>query len=481
MSKAESKMMDMLKNVQDPWRFLPHTFAAHLSGGKWVPYDYLVLLSHVITAAIAQGNGRILVEIPPRHGKSTFISQWLPAWFLANWPDQNVMLATYETNFATTWGRRTRNLLKEHNDTICQWHVDANGDQLHELISTDSAAAARWTTTMGGGMMTAGVGGPLTGSGGQLLIIDDPHKNWKEAMSPVTKKMIHEWFDSTFYTRCEPDATIIVLHTRWMEDDLIGYLKSQHKDKWLELRMPAIAEEDDPLGRVIGEALCPQRYDEKKLAKIKEASRALTWAGLYQQRPVPVAGNIFKIADWKRYKRAPICKFKIQSWDTGYKKGEESAYTVCQTWGVSELGYFKLDQFRERLEYPQLKKQVMIQYMTHRPHAILIEDRASGQSLIQDFQQSSTLPIIPIPAIDDKVVRAMAVSPLQEAHLLWIPADDQEEDEFINRCAMFPNGRWKDEIDTMSQALIYLQANSILGKVVGIMPRQVLKLIEGYQ
>jgi hypothetical protein len=137
----------------DVWKYLPHTFATVMSGGLWVPFKHLILLSHIITAAIARGNGRIIISLPPRHGKSWFLSQWLPAWFLSMWPDKKVILSTYEANFAATWGRRVRNIIKQ------------DGHRVGVSLAEDATASNNWETSMGGGMMTAGIGGPITGKG----------------------------------------------------------------------------------------------------------------------------------------------------------------------------------------------------------------------------------------------------------------------------------------------------------------------------
>jgi hypothetical protein len=143
-------------------------------------------------------------------------------------------------------------------------------------------------------MVTAGIGGPITGRGGHVIIIDDPVKNWEQAMSESFRKKSIEWFNSTLYTRCEPGASIIVLMTLWHQEDLAGYLLSQHSDNWEEIRFPAIAEDNDILGRLPGQALCPERYDEAVLEGIRASLGSRMFASLYQQRPSAEEGNIFK-------------------------------------------------------------------------------------------------------------------------------------------------------------------------------------------
>lgn len=462
----------------DVWKYLPHTFATVMSGGLWVPFKHLILLSHIITSAIARGNGRIIISLPPRHGKSWFLSQWLPAWFLSMWPDKKVILSTYEANFAATWGRRVRNIIKQ------------DGHRVGVSLAEDATASNNWETSMGGGMMTAGIGGPITGKGFHLGLIDDAHKNWQEAQSSTIRNTIKDWFDSTFYTRAEPGATIVVLMTRWHEDDLIGYLmREKHEDGWLHVRIPAIAEdwnnEEDVLGRQVGEALCPERYDVTALNRIKTNMTPMMWNALFQQRPAPMEGSIFLRKNWKTYKIQPPCHFTLQSWDTASKKNWDSAYSVCQTWGVSSQGAVLIDQWRGRVEFPQLRKMAEIQYLKHKPNVVLIEDRDSGQALIQQLQQDTIMPILPIYPDLDKVIRAQAVSPMHEAGRVWVPDPTLPNRiwvaDLIESCATFPNGLWKDEIDSMSQALSYIMTMAMSGRILTTERRRTSQLLEGYR
>lgn len=458
----------------DLWKLLPHTFATIMSDGAWIAFKYLVMISHVIATAIGMGGGRIAISVPPRHGKSWFLSQWVPTWFLANWPTSRVILTTYEANFAATWGRRVRNIVADV------------GARVGLYLADDSTAANNWATSVGGGMVTAGVGGPITGKGFNLGIIDDPHKNWQEAQSETTRKMVQDWFDSTFYTRAEPGATIVVIHTRWHADDLIGYLKREKpSDGWFHIRIPAIAEEDlDPVGRMAGDALCPERYDIDALERIKANLSAMMWAALFQQRPSPAEGTVFLREKWKHYKVMPKCNFILQSWDTASKKNYDAAYSVCQTWGVSELGAVLIDQWRQRVEYPQLRKQLEIQYLKYRPNVILIEDRDSGQALLQAAQQETSLPVIGIYPDMDKVIRAQAVSPWHESGRVWVPwitPETQWVGDLIENAAMFPNALWKDEIDTMSQALAYIMTMAIGGRIQHGVKRRTGQLLSGFR
>jgi len=258
--------------AREPWRWAPHTFAHHASGGRWRPYTHLQVIGERIADAVAAGGGRIIVNCPPRHGKSELISHWTPTWMLDSLPASRVILCSYESGIATGWGRIVRNEFE-------------GNDRLRTSLRADSRSAHRWHTPEGGGMIAAGVGGPISGIGGDLLIVDDPVKNWQEAYSGVYRTRLVDWFLSTFTTRAEPGATIIVVMTRWHVDDLTGYLLAEHGQAWTVLSMPATAGGSDLLGRAPGEALCPQRYDRAALAGIRSAVGAQVWEALYQQQP----------------------------------------------------------------------------------------------------------------------------------------------------------------------------------------------------
>lgn len=214
--------------------------------------------------------------MPPRHGKSELVSKWLPAWFLSVFPQRRVILSSYEATFARSWGRKAR-----------QCFIDASA-LTGQLVSDEQTAAADWETTQGGGMVTAGVGGPITGRGADLLIIDDPIKNAEEALSETIRNAHWDWWQSTASTRIEPGGCAIVIATRWHPEDLTGrmLLSAEQGDMQVRrLRLPALAEPGDPLGRDEGEALWPARWPTAKLLERQRATDAYWWQALYQQSP----------------------------------------------------------------------------------------------------------------------------------------------------------------------------------------------------
>lgn len=399
--------------------------------------------------AVERGDiDRLMILMPPRHGKSEEASIRFPAWFLGRNPDRRVISCSYNAALSADFGRKARNLVDSPIYRAIFPEIK---------LSADSKAALSWDI-MGsddGGYIGAGVGGPITGRGGDILIIDDPIKNAEDADSITYREKIWEWYTSTAYTRLEKGGAIILILTHWHDDDLAGRLRKAEKDggdKWHILSLPAIAEEDDEY-RKEGEALWPGRFDLDALERIKVAVGSRFWTALYQQRPDIKGGAIFKREWWRFYRELPEYEHRVHSWDTGFKKGEENDPSVCLTMNKCEDGYYISNVFRERLEFPELRRQALARYDAESPDEVLIEDKASGQSLIQELQRDSALPIIPYKVDRDKVARANAASPMVEAGKVFLPESAPWVDDFITECAQFPVGTHDDQVDAMTQAI----------------------------
>ncbi|MCC6419952.1 MAG: hypothetical protein IT429_17085 [Gemmataceae bacterium] len=268
----------------DVARHTPGGLAWHASRGRWVSPPHLTLLNRKLLDVAAGRCRRLVISMPPRHGKSELTSRYFPAWFLGSYPDRRVILTSYEANFAAGWGRKARDVL------------GATGHLFGVKVSGASSAADRWEIEgREGGMVTAGVGGPITGRGADVLIVDDPVKNAEEARSPTQREKAWDWFKSTAYTRLEPNGSVILIMTRWHRDDLAGRLLSQAADldgyRWEVISLPALATESDPLGRQPGEALWPQRYPAERLEATRKDIEAFWWAALYQQDPTAEGGT----------------------------------------------------------------------------------------------------------------------------------------------------------------------------------------------
>lgn len=326
-------------------------------------------------------------------------------------------------------------------------------------MSEDSTAAHRFNTTRGGAYFAVGRGGPITGRGANLLILDDLLKDWSEANSETIRRALHDWFSSVAYTRLAPGGAIVLIQTRWHEDDLAGrLLAGSSSEHWEVLSLPAIAERDESF-RKQGESLWHAQFPLPELERKRSAIGEQAWVSLYQQRPTAAGGAIFK-RDWWQFYKPPVAEpFNriIQSYDTAFKRGSDNDYSVCTTWGVADTGYFLLHLFRGRVEFPELKRLLSSMAEQWKPHAILIEDRASGQSLVQELKHSTALPIIPVKVDTDKVARAQAVTPLMEAGKVFLPESASWLNDFIDEMASFPNGVHDDVVDSTTQALNYLR------------------------
>lgn len=439
--------VELTKDSQTPWVFAPH----------------LKILDEWLVDLAEGRRKRILVSMPPRHGKSELISFWFPLWFLAKFPQKRVMLASYEHDFAAEWGRKVR-------DSVIEW-----GDKLGISVNPDKLAAHAWQLQGSHhiSMQTAGVGGPLTGKGADALIIDDPIKNNVDAASETIRERNWNWFQTAAHSRLEPGGFIIVVATRWHEDDLIGRLERASQDDsgaaYDILKFPALAEKNDPLGREEGDPLWPARYPKLELESIRKIYTPYNWSALYQQRPTPEEGGGVKRKWWKFYhaQYPPSCEAMLQSWDLAFKDLQDSDYCVGQVWGRSGASVYLLDQARGRMNLPEVSS--AIRNMTQRyPKALrkLIEDKANGPALIQTLQHE-VMGMIPVKVKESKDARLAAVTPMIEAGNVFLPGKKNALDEwepaypwvahFIEECAAFPNGTNDDMVDAMVHALRFFQ------------------------
>ncbi|TWU27571.1 Terminase-like family protein [Bythopirellula polymerisocia] len=259
----------------------PGSFAQIVSQGRWSPAKHLAYLDQAIVDAIDQAAEEnldgLVVSMPPQHGKSMLCSHYLPAWYLGKFPDRRVILTSYEADFAASWGRKARDLLEQH------------GHLFGVRVNRRSSAANRWDLEgREGGMTAAGVGGPITGKGAHLLIVDDPIKNDEEARSSTFREKQWQWWQSVATTRLRPGALMVVIQTRWHRDDLTGRILHQARDtgdRWKVVKFPALAEEHDILGRKPGEALWPEVFTQERLEQVKATHTNYYWSSLYQQNP----------------------------------------------------------------------------------------------------------------------------------------------------------------------------------------------------
>lgn len=401
--------------------------------------------------AIERGDiNRLMVFAPPRHGKSCLVSEFFPAWAIGRNPEWHVISCSYGQIRANDVGRKVRNQIDSH---------------VHQAvfagcrIAEDMKSIQHFSTEQGGEYYSMGVGGSLTGRGSDLLVIDDPHKDRQSVESKIERKKIQDWFQGVAYTRLHPGGRILIINTRWHEDDLCGWLLREHDDEnWTVLNMPAIAEENDVLGRQPGEALWPESFPLKTLNKIKRAIGSYEWAAQYQQHPTPAEGSIVKYEWLKRYDPLRTPKFikTVLSCDTAFKSTEFADPTAILVWGVTKTDYYLLDVFCKRLEFPELKRAISGLCGKWNASACLVEDRASGQSLIQEFKRISPIPTIPVSTRNvDKVTRFSSVSHYFESGNVLLPTNASWLAEYETQITTFPYDKHDDMVDATSQFLLW--------------------------
>jgi predicted phage terminase large subunit-like protein len=439
-------------------RSSPAGFAHVVSRGSWVPYRWLRELNALLMEMAAGECDRAIITAPPRHGKSELISKYTPAWWLGTFPDDKVILGSYEASFAAGWGGKARDLLEEHGLSIF-------GIQ----VSHASRARDEWSIKgRRGEMHTCGVGGPMTGKGADILIIDDPFKNDKEANSETIRESKWEWWKSTARTRLEPGGKIIILQTRWHEDDLVGRILESEPGRWKVLNLPAIAEEDDALGREPGEALCPQRFDTPALQELETAVGEYWWNALFQGRPGAKDGNIFK-DEWflNRFrvsgdhyivgdKKIPI-RNCTHFWtvDTASTLKKTSDYTALGMWAATKGSkLLLLDVFHAKLEEPDIVPTIQKKYEAtpkrQRPQVIGIED-------LGIFQQAerATKPMLVVERLEadkDKLSRSLTFAAMAKAGKVWFNEDARWFDKYKAEHTSFPRGKHDDQVDMSSYA-----------------------------
>jgi predicted phage terminase large subunit-like protein len=433
----------------------PASLAYSLSGGRWYPAEHLLLLDEALVQVAAGEIKNLMVFMPPRHGKSELTSKFFPTWYLSRFPDKRVILTSYEADFASSWGYKVRSLIQEHGPT-----------KLGIEIAPNSSARDRWDI-LGhyGGMMTAGVGGAITGKGADLLIIDDPVKNAEQAQSKRLREKTLDWYKSTAYTRLEPGGAVVVIQTRWHDADLSGALLEDEGHKWKVINLPALAGLNDPLGRKPGEALFRQRFDEAALADIKETLGPYWWAALYQQTPQDEEGAIFKTQFFQyatltggvidlgeRKYLYDDCEI-FQTCDPAATKSSKADYFVLATWAKTpENDLVLLDLLRLRLESPDQVKLFWQQFRKWRPASQWVETVGAGKILYQ-FLDKEGLPVKELkPGTRDKVTRAIPAAARMAAGRIYFRAGAPWIQELEDELLAFPNGTHDDQVDNVSYA-----------------------------
>jgi predicted phage terminase large subunit-like protein len=407
---------------------------------------------------------RLAITLPPRHLKSICTSVAFVAWILGHDPTRNIVCASYSDNLAAKLALDCRALMES------EWYRRIFPKT---RISREKSAGTDFMTTARGGRFATSVGGTLTGRGGDFIIIDDPLKP-DDAFSEAKRSAVNEWFDRTVSSRLNNPSTgvIVLIMQRLHPEDLIGHVMSKNLDRlWCFLNLPAIAQEEEYIRigdnyklhhRMPGELLDGERQPKKILDELKGQLGSFNFSAQYLQCPIPQDGELINWNWFRTYKEVPeraLEDILVQSWDVASKAGEHNDFSVCTTWLLKGNQYFLLDVFRRKLVYPDLYQAVVRQMQNWIPSAILIEDQGSGTALLQELARITaprTPPPIGIMPEGDKITRMNAPSLKIESGQVYVPEWTNWLEEFRAEVLQFPNGRYDDQIDSMSQALNWL-------------------------
>lgn len=447
----------------------PVAWAMYASEGKWQRSRHLMWLAD-LTLKMWRGQvRRVCVSMPPRHGKSQFLSMHLPTWWLGTRPESKVILCSYGEKLTVEWSRAARDLFSEHAPVVFGVDTWARASVTAWNVYT---RAGKLT---GGGMRAVGKGGSLTGRGADLLILDDLIKDDEEANNDALREAAWDWFQSVAMTRLEPGGVAIIVQTRWHHDDIVGRLEQKQKagevgEPWTFINLPAIAEPDDPLGRTVGEALWPERYDIKALENIRVDRGPYVWQALFQGAPTPKGGAIFK-RDWCRYYtrgemggniegEGPVDfnrMIRFATVDLAASTKNSADFTVASAWAldVEKHRLFLMDRVRIRAEGPEIIP--MLQELVGRWNlgTVWIERVAWQLFFIQQARRD--LPVRELVPDRDKLSRALPATAMMASGQVYWPSNAPWLTEWEAELLAFPAGGKDDQVDTFSYAVIIAQ------------------------
>jgi predicted phage terminase large subunit-like protein len=404
---------------------------------------------------------RLIINMPPRHTKSEFASYLLPAWFLGNFPEKKVIQTSHTAELAVGFGRKVRNLVDQ--DVYTEIFPGVG-------LQQDSKAAGRWNTNKGGDYFAIGVGGAVTGKGADILIIDDPHSEQEAAMAasnPEVYDKVYEWYTSGPRQRLQPGGAIVIVMTRWAARDLTGQVvksaAQRSGEEWEVIEFPAILPSGNPLW--------PQFWSLEELAALREELPNSKWQAQYQQNPIGNESAIVKRDWWKWWEKddPPVCDYVLQSWDTAFEKNNRADYSAGTTWGIFNCeednfapNIILLNTYKKRVEFPELKRDVLREYNEYEPDSLIVEKKASGAPLIYDLRAMG----IPVQEYtpgkgQDKIARLNSVSDIIASGKVWVPQTRWAE-ELVDEVAAFPSGEHDDLVDATTLALMRFRQGGFL-------------------
>lgn len=451
----------MAKNITatDTYRAVLQTdyceYVKYVHQGSWQKTPFHHFLCKYVQNFIQRPTDKpyeiLAISTPPQHGKSQSITETLPSWYLGNYPNNRVIEVSYNEDFAIKFGRANKRKIAEYGDDIFGIRVAKDSNRAVEFDIADHA----------GGMISRGILTGITGQKANLIIIDDPIKNRTEAYSKSRREQIYNEWLMSIKSRIWAGGKVIVIMTRWHEDDLVGRLLKEEENIKL-LAFPCECEsENDLLGRKIGDALCPEigkgnawLQEFKKSFTTQEG--LMTWNALYQNRPTAMEGNIIG-RDWWSYYDSEAEMPHIHTWvmsvDASFKDEEQSDFVAIQIWGKTGANIYLIDAVKKHLNFPDTIMEIRrLRGMYPECKTTLIEDRANGSAIITMLRREM-FGIIPVQPIGSKMARVQAILGAIESGNVYLPKNKRFTADFVEECSAFPNAAHDDQVDAMSQAL----------------------------
>jgi predicted phage terminase large subunit-like protein len=403
---------------------------------------------------------RLIINMPPRHTKSEFASYLLPAWFLGNFPQKKIIQTSHTAELAVGFGRKVRNLVDS--DVFTETFPGVG-------LQADSKAAGRWNTNQRGDYFAIGVGGAVTGKGADILIIDDPHSEQEAAMAatnPEVYDKVYEWYTSGPRQRLQPGGAIVIVMTRWAQRDLTGQVLKADAQRggegWEVIEFPAILPSGKPLW--------PSFWSLAELEALREELPNSKWQAQYQQNPVGNESAIVKRDWWQWWEEdePPQCEYILQTWDTAFEKHQRADYSAGTTWGIfthykdNTKNIILLNTYKKRVEWVELKRDVLREYNDFEPDGLLIEKKATGAPLIYELRAMG-IPVMEYTPSkgQDKIARLNSVSDIIASGKVWVPKTRWAE-ELVDEIAAFPSGEHDDLVDATTLALMRFRQGGFL-------------------
>lgn len=426
-------------------------YVYHTHEGRWKPGKAVSYLCDEVQRFIEEGpTGAyqiLVISLPPQHGKSMTITETLPAWYLCKHQEKRVIEISYSEDFAQLFGRRNKAKIERFGGLFgVRLAASPNSNTEFELSNQI------------GGMISRGILSGVTGRPADLMIIDDPIKTRQEADSETIRERIWDEWENSFKTRLQAGAKVIVIQTRWHEDDLAGRMIAREGERVRVINLPCEAEENDPLGRDMGDSLCPEigkgnEWLQSYKASYMTQDGARAWNALFQGRPTAAQGNLIRSEWWKYYDTLPKMMRLVLSVDATFKDGKNNDFVAIQVWGKRDSNIYLVDALKAHLDFPDTCKAIE-EFCSKYPklNVKLIEDKANGPAIIQML--GKRIPgIVAVNPEGGKIARANAVSGAIEAGNVYLPKYASFTGDFVDECSAFPNGVHDDQVDCMTQAL----------------------------